>query len=97
MIRQAVDDVIPRALEWLSGFDKAYQQMDAELDLPNKDLSALIRMIQSNKGVLSENRRKQFNHVPKHILDRIEQVVREAFNQAGADAGNAQIGAGRAK
>ncbi|WP_260464170.1 Fic family protein [Burkholderia sp. Bp8963] len=97
MIRQAVEDEIPRELAWLSGYDKAYQQLDAELDLPNKDLSALIRMIQSNNGVLSENRRKQYNHVPKHILDRIEQVVREAFNQTGTDADDAETGAGGAK
>jgi hypothetical protein len=97
MIRRAVEDEIPKELAWLSGYDKAYQQLDAELDLPNKDLSALIRMIQANKGVLPENRRKQYVHVPKQILDRIEQVVREAFNQAGTNAGDAETGAGGVK
>jgi hypothetical protein len=94
MIRWAVEDEIPRELAWLSGYDMAYQQLDAELDLPNKDLSALIRMIYSNKGVLSENRRRQYIHVPKQILDRVEQVVREVFNQAGTDIGEAGISDG---
>ncbi len=93
MIRLAVEDEIPRELAWLSGYDKAYQQLDAELDLPNKDLSALIRMIQANKGVLSGNRRKHYAHVPTPTLDRIEHVVREAFNLVGTDAGDAAIGA----
>lgn len=97
MIRRAVEDEIPRELAWLSGYDKAYQQLDAELDLPNKDLSALIRMIQSNNGVLSENRRKQYVHVPTQILDRIEQIVREAFKQADIDAGDAEPASGSTK
>ncbi len=96
MIRLAVEDEIPVELAWLSGYDRAYQQLDAELDLPNKDLSALIRMIYSNKGVLSENRRKQYSHVPKRILDRVEQVVRETFNQAGADVEDLRISDGGA-
>lgn len=86
MIRLAVEEEIPGELAWLSGYDKAYQQLNAEFDLPNKDLSALIRMIQSNKGVLAINRRKQYVHVPVSTLDRIEQVVREAFNPVGNDA-----------
>jgi hypothetical protein len=85
-IRRAVEDEMPQELAWLSGYDRAYRQLDAELDLPAKDLSALIRMIQSNKGSLSENRRKQYIHLPKQTLDRIEQVVREAFRRDDNDA-----------
>jgi hypothetical protein len=94
MIRLAVEDEIPQELAWLSGYDKAYRQLNAELDLPNKDLSALIRMIQSNTGVLSAHRRKQYAHVPTPTLDRIEQVVRDAFDLAGTDAGDAGVGVG---
>ena len=50
MIQQAVEDEIPRELAWLSGYDKAFAQLDAEFDLPRKDLSALIRMAQSSQG-----------------------------------------------
>jgi hypothetical protein len=91
MIRLAVEDEIPRELAWLGGYEKAFALLDAELDVPNKDLSALIRMTHSNSGVLSEHRRKQYNHIPKHVLDRIEQVVREAFNPQGhadSESGN---------
>ncbi|WP_245616448.1 hypothetical protein [Paraburkholderia acidipaludis] len=54
-------------------------------------------MIQSNNGVLSENRRKQYVHVPTQILDRIEQIVREAFKQADIDAGDAEPASGSTK
>jgi hypothetical protein len=97
MIRWAVEDEIPQELAWLNGYDRAFEQLDAEFDLPNKDLSALIRMIYSNKGILSENRRKQYIHLPKQILDRVEQVVREAFNQAGTDERDVGIRDGGAK
>ena len=57
----------------------AFARLNDEFDLPRKDLSALIRMVQSNKGVLSAHRRKQYQHLPPAVLDRIEQVVRDAF------------------
>jgi hypothetical protein len=79
MVKQAVQDEIPRELAWLQGYDLAFTTLNNELDLPQKDLSALIRMVQSNKGVLSGNRRKQYGHLPAHVLDRIETVVRQSF------------------
>lgn len=79
MIKQAVQDEIPRELAWLKGYDMAFSKLNNELDLPQKDLSALIRMIQSNKGTLSGSRRKQYYHLPEKVLNRIEDVVSEAF------------------
>lgn len=60
MIKQAVREEIPRVLAWLQGYDLCFSKLYTELDLPQKDLSALIRMIQSNKGALSVNSRKQY-------------------------------------
>ncbi len=79
MIQQAVEDEIPRELAWLTGYDNAFAQLDAEFDLPRKDLSALIRMTQSSQGRLSARRRKQYFHLPADVLDRVEEVVRESF------------------
>ncbi|WP_288407846.1 Fic family protein [uncultured Herbaspirillum sp.] len=79
MIKQAVREEIPKELAFLQGYDTAFAQLDKEFDLPQKDLSALIRMIQSNKGVLSAHRRKQYSYLPVAVLDRIEQVVKESF------------------
>ena len=80
MIQLAVEDEIPRELAWLRGYDLAFQQLEAEFDLPRKDLSALIRMIQSNQGMLSAHRRKQYFHLPAEVLERIEVIVQQAFN-----------------
>lgn len=79
MIRQAVQEEIPRELAWLQSFDDAFSLLNDEFDLPQKDLSALIRMAQSNHGILSINRRKKYQHLPVAVLDRIEAVVKSAF------------------
>jgi hypothetical protein len=79
MVKQAVQEEIPRELAWLQGYDLAFSKLNNELDLPQKDLSALIRMIQSNQGTLSANRRKQYYYLPEKVLNRVEEVVREAF------------------
>ena len=86
MIKQAVQDEIPRELAWLQGYDLAFSILNTELDLPQKDLSALIRMIQSNQGTLSANRKKRYFHVPDVVLKRIEEVVRQAFETRKTDA-----------
>lgn len=79
MVKQAVQEEIPRELAWLQGYDLAFSKLNNELDLPQKDLSALIRMIQSNQGTLSDHRRKQYDYLPEKVLNRVEEVVREAL------------------
>lgn len=79
VIMQAVQDEIPREIAWLQGYDLAFSTLDRELDLPQKDLSILIRMVRSNNGALSVHRRKQYSHLPEAVLKRIEEVVRLAF------------------
>jgi hypothetical protein len=79
MIKQAVQEEIPREIAWLQGYDLAFSTLNDELDLPQKDLSALIRMIQSNNGTLSAKRRKQYYYLPEEVLDRIQEVVGQAF------------------
>jgi hypothetical protein len=85
MIKQAVQDEIPRELAWLQGYDLAFSKLNDELDLPQKDLSALIRMVHSNKGTLSVKRRKQYHHLPETVLNRIEEVARQAFETRKAE------------
>lgn len=79
MIRLAVKEELPREIAWLQGYDQAFISLDHELDLPQNDLSALIRMAYSNQGVLSLNRRKQYVHLPESVLNRIEAVVQQMF------------------
>jgi len=79
MIRSAILEEIPNELAWLKGYDEAFAAVDAAYNLPKSDISALIRMIHSNSGTLSANRRKQFAHLPEEVLDAIEKIVQQAF------------------
>lgn len=79
MICQAVREEIPRELAWLRGYDLAFARLDRDIDIPRKDLAALIRMAQSSQGNLSLNRRKQYAHLPEEVLNHIEAVVQASF------------------
>ncbi|MDE3023435.1 MAG: Fic family protein [Pseudomonadota bacterium] len=81
MVQKAIREEIPRELAWLVGYDSAFEQIVAEFDLPNKDISALIRMIHSNHGRLSENKRKKFAHLPDNVLSRIEAITQAALGR----------------
>jgi hypothetical protein len=85
MIKLAVQHEIPRELAWLQGYDAAFSTLNRELDVPQKDLAALIRMIYSNKGVLSANRRKHYFYLPDKVLDYIEDVVKQEYENQHAE------------
>lgn len=94
MIRAAVAEEIPRELAWLRGYDEAFETLDRELDLPQNELARLIRMAYSNGAVLSRHRRKQHSHLPDAVLDRIEAVVRQAFDWGGVNPSEPISGVG---
>jgi hypothetical protein len=79
MIAEAVQSEIPKELGYLQGYDAAFTQLDAELDIPHKDLSILIRATQQNGGSISNNVKKRYYHIPSEILDKIETVVKASF------------------
>lgn len=79
MIKSAILHEIPQEVAYLRGYDEAFARIDAKYNLPKNDISALIRMVKSNGGMLSGNRRKQYAHLPTDVLDDIETVINEAF------------------
>jgi len=82
MLVEAIRTELPEKLSWLSGYDEAFRQLDAEFDLSQSDLSALIRMVKSNNGTLSANKRKQYYYLPESVIARIDEVLRESFPEA---------------
>jgi hypothetical protein len=79
MIKSAILHEIPQEVAYLRGYDEAFSRIDAKYNLPKNDISALIRMVKSNGGKLSGNRRKQYAHLPTDVLDDVEVVINEAF------------------
>ncbi|MOA40402.1 hypothetical protein D3C78_1622760 [compost metagenome] len=52
--------------------------MDERYDVRGSDLANLVMMCLSNNGVVSQNRRRQYQYtVPEAVFDYIEQAARE--------------------
>jgi len=79
MIALAVRVEIPEEIAFLSGYDRAFNTLNAELDLPQSTLAALIRNIHGNNGGLSNNIRKKHFQYPDSLFTRIVEVVRQEF------------------
>ncbi|MDF2461878.1 MAG: Filamentation induced by cAMP protein Fic [Ramlibacter sp.] len=80
MAAQAMDVDLLGEAHYLASFDRAFKALDRKLDLPAPLLHKLIVMCQEQRGVVSNNRRKQFKDtVPVEYFDEIEKVVSDAF------------------
>lgn len=79
MIEQAVRIEIPEEIAFLSSYDRAFNTLNAELDLPQSTLSALIRDVHGNNGRLSNNIRKKHFQYPDSLFMRIVEVVSREF------------------
>ncbi|MGY6121553.1 hypothetical protein ACW9YQ_14495 (plasmid) [Paraburkholderia strydomiana] len=63
------------------------RRIDAEYDLPQFLASSLVRKIAANKFRLPPTDRSRFQQLPDHVIVRIEEIVREAYIEAGEDFG----------
>jgi hypothetical protein len=85
MIRETILTEIPNELHYLAGYDKAFSEINAALDIPRSDIGKLIRMIYGNAGTLSAGKRKQYAHLPDAVIGQIETLVRHAFSRSAPD------------
>ncbi|MBI3156221.1 MAG: Fic family protein [Burkholderiales bacterium] len=72
---------------FIQAYDRAYEQIDKEFDLPNRTINLLIQWIQQNNGRMPERRRNASELIllkPQQIA-RIEAIVAECFGQGAAD------------
>ncbi|MFM0475667.1 hypothetical protein [Paraburkholderia strydomiana] len=63
------------------------RRIDAIYDLPQFVASALVRKISANKFRLPATDRAKYQQLPDHVIVRIEEIVREAYLEAGEDVG----------
>lgn len=79
-IAVAIEEEVPSELAYLRGYDRAYERIEAEFDLPHKDIGRLVRLIRGNDGRLSQNKRSGFPTLPDAVIERVQAIVREAFS-----------------
>ncbi|MCC8402016.1 hypothetical protein LJ655_08935 [Paraburkholderia sp. MMS20-SJTN17] len=70
-----------------TGWDIAMRNVDAELDLPKFEASALVRKIAANGFRLPTADRARFQKLPDEVIARLEGIVLEAYLEAGEDVG----------
>jgi hypothetical protein len=69
------------------GWDIAMRRIDAEFDLPQFVASSLVRKIAANHFQLAMEDRAKYLSLPDDVIARIEQIVRDAYLDAGEDVG----------
>ena len=70
---------IENELEYLRKYDLLKNEISNHLDLPDKLLNNLIIFIHQNNGVLSKNKRKQFEKLTDSEIDEVEKGYSQIF------------------
>jgi hypothetical protein len=66
-------------MEFLVKYDEAKIAIQEIVDMPDRYIDLLIKLLHQNKGILSERKRKHFEQLTDVELSRIENVFREIF------------------
>lgn len=74
---------------FIQAYDRAYEQIDHEFDLPNRTINLLIQWIRQNNGHMPERRKNATELVPlkPQQIERIETIVADCFKRDD-NAGN---------
>jgi prophage maintenance system killer protein len=80
-LERTVREDLRRELDFLLGFDRAKQALNAMLDWPNHSVDLFIRVVHQNDGRLSVTKRKShFDWLTDDEVTRAQECVRRAFH-----------------
>ena len=80
-LQRTLDEDLPKEIEYLIGFDRAYDRLNQLMDWPRHTLELFIRVVQQNHGKLSSTKRNShFDWMSEHEIIEAEQVVIQAFD-----------------
>ena len=72
-VRETVEDIVPREIEYLSRYDRFKRFMDEEFEMSDKLISVLVRFLEQNQGVLSKRAlQKEFKGLMPDEVKRIQ-------------------------
>jgi Fic family protein len=72
-VRETVEDIVPREIEYLSRYDRFKRFMDEEFEMSDKLISVLVRFLEQNQGVLSKLAlQKEFKDLMPEEVNRIQ-------------------------
>ncbi|MEZ5660906.1 MAG: Fic family protein [Burkholderiaceae bacterium] len=78
---QALEHSVVEETAYLQAYDRAYDRIDREFDLPNRTINLLIQWIRQNDYRLPERRRnaRELASLRPQQLERIEEIVARHF------------------
>lgn len=80
MAKHALEVDLREETAFLECFDAVYKATDERFDVRGSELSKLVMMCLSNNGVISKNRRKQFQYIAsEEVFDFIEQSAQQVL------------------
>ncbi|GMU45060.1 MAG: hypothetical protein AMXMBFR25_30460 [Lysobacterales bacterium] len=88
---QALEQSLVDETAFLQAYDRAYEQIDREFDLPNRTVNLLIQWIRQNNGRMPERRRNatELLLLKPQQIERVEAIVADCFSRDD-NAGNEQ-------
>jgi hypothetical protein len=79
-VRETVEDIVPREIEYLSRYDRFKRFMDEEFEMSDRLISVLVRFLEQNQGVLSNRAlQKEFKDLMPEEVQRIQGEFAEVF------------------
>jgi len=80
-LKRTLEEDLPKEIEYLIGFDHAYNSLNQFMDWPNHSLELFIRVVHQNQDKLSKTKRNShFDWMNESEITQAEQEVRQAFN-----------------
>jgi hypothetical protein len=78
-IEGALSQELEPELNFLSGYDAARRDMRAVVDMPDRKLDTLIKLLHQNRGALSKNKRELFRELTDGELEKLTASFRASF------------------
>ncbi len=78
-VEQTISTELVSEILFIRGYDAARLAIRSQLDIPDRRLDLLIRLLYQNKGSLPKSRRSSFAEVTDDELERIEAAYQDAF------------------
>ena len=76
MAAQALEIDLRQETDFLARYDAVYAAVDQNFNIRNNDLATLVTSTLDNAGIVSKNRRKQFEgRVPEAAFEMLERVA----------------------
>ena len=73
---QALEIDLRHETDFLARYDAVYAAVDKDFNIRNNDLATLVTSTLDNAGIVSKNRRKQFEgRVPEAAFEILERVA----------------------